>query len=207
MSRRNRRCLSSALENDLMMIPEFKEAQISLATHPRIAIPLLQRAKDISRMALGSNPEYEFMVATQMSYGHRFLGNFKEAEDILNSCQINDDNPILILKRLQMSSMCRLLAGDTASALNTAQIALDFSDQASKASTIETHDMMYKTYGVYGLCKFFAGEIDESEDYLHTSSRWAGGTDDIIARAISSCNIGITMNPLNASSYTRTFLV
>jgi hypothetical protein len=173
------------LEKDLDMIPEFKEAKQLVSRHQHaLAVPLLLRARMITKSALASNPSYEFITAQKLSQAHRYLGEFQLAEDTINSAPQSGLQQVIALRTV---AACRLLRGNVGQAVEAAQAAVHICEDDSFDKHADLVDVMYPSYSMLGLCSMYAGDAD-AETYLQLAARWSAG--DAAAGLASYSNLG-----------------
>lgn len=179
------------LEADLVMIPEFKEAEFLMRADKNVqAIPLLYRAREITSSVLQHDPLYDFIVAQKIATASRYEARYDDAIAALNVGNNKQIDNFASLQRLQNIAACSLLNGNIEKALDVATKAVDASENHDFGA-VELWKIFYPSYGILGLCCSVNGKVDEAEQYLQMSSRWASG--NTAAQIISSCNMGAVL--------------
>lgn len=176
---------SRQAEADLLLLPDFREARSLLAAGKTASsLPLLERTREVVRATLRGSPVHEAVVAHRQLQARLRLGEYRRAETVWEDVR---PEGFLGLQRLRAISLCRLLSGDVQGALSSAEEAV----QTSEAQSFEDADLeqvFSPSYGILGICQFYAGETEEAETQLQKAARWAA--DDAQLQAISACNLG-----------------
>jgi tetratricopeptide (TPR) repeat protein len=173
------------VDEELQFISEYKEASALLSSGSAVqAIPLLQRCKQITNSTLKQDPMYTFAVSKKLTWAHRYLGDYASAAKEFDCTQLEGSSKLFAL---QSAASSTLQLGDVSSALLLSEQCIHLSED-SVYEDADLVDVFYPSYGIYGLCHLFQGEVREAEEYLIKSARWSAG--DLTAQMISGNNLG-----------------
>lgn len=176
---------SQQAEEELLLLPEYREARDLLAAgKPSQSVPLLQRTREVVSEVLRGSPLHSALVAHRLSLSLLKLGQIQRAGAVWKEGKLEG---FAGLHALRMMSLCHLLSGDVQEALLAAESAVSQSERESFEEADLEH-VFSPSYGMLGICQFFAGESEEAETHLQKAARWA--TDDPLLQAISSGNLG-----------------
>ena len=177
---------SERAETDLLLVPEYREARSLLAAGKAVqCLPLLERTREVVRATLPGSALHEAVVAHRLLQSRLRLGQFQ-----LAAAAWEDVRPegFIGLHRLRAIALCRLLAGDMQGALSSAGEAVRVSESQSFEEA-DLEQVFSPSYGMLGICQFFAGEKEEAETQLQKAAPWAA--DDVLLGATHACNLGM----------------